>query len=276
MSVYSVLRMLRGRGRTGKRAQVRSTIEDLTHIKLSPGAHDSRADGLCALEAVAWLAGEPHSDRPESVSPVLASFVRYWNDCGQDTDREALKPLLPRLVGTGGDERDEQRARMAGEWLVCHCAPMWLDAAGLAEHAAVLRCLPGARSRAEQATVVAVAAAARRELDRRLVHRDATWAADEEPAGAPHAFEAALWACAADRDHGLRAPRWLRAARVSWDAAWAARHAVLLHDGDRARQVAAVVKLDALACFDAMIVPADARQAGSCASQRRYSSSATS
>ena len=40
---------------------------------LAHGAHDSPADGLCAMEAAAWLAGEPHSDHPACVSPVIAA-----------------------------------------------------------------------------------------------------------------------------------------------------------------------------------------------------------
>jgi hypothetical protein len=35
----------------------------LDGIVLKSGAHDSRESGVCALEAVAWFAGLPHSDR---------------------------------------------------------------------------------------------------------------------------------------------------------------------------------------------------------------------
>lgn len=75
---------------------------DLDAITLRHGAHNTRDDGVCALEAVAWLAGEEHSDRPGCVCPVVAAFVRVWNDAlPSDGDRDRLlKPLLPAMVGT--------------------------------------------------------------------------------------------------------------------------------------------------------------------------------
>ena len=42
-------------------------------IVLKHGSHTTFAQGLCAMEAVAWLAGEKHSDRPSCTCPVIAS-----------------------------------------------------------------------------------------------------------------------------------------------------------------------------------------------------------
>jgi hypothetical protein len=55
---------------------------------------------MCLLEAAAYVAGEPWSDSPECVSPVLAAFGRSWNDALDDENRQMLKPFIPRLVGT--------------------------------------------------------------------------------------------------------------------------------------------------------------------------------
>ena len=49
---------------------------DLDTITLDSGSHDRRTDGVCVMEAVAWWAGEDHSDRPECVSPVIGAFLR--------------------------------------------------------------------------------------------------------------------------------------------------------------------------------------------------------
>ena len=50
---------------------------DLDAITLARGAHDRRTDGVCVMEAVAWRAGEDHSDRPECASPVIAALVAH-------------------------------------------------------------------------------------------------------------------------------------------------------------------------------------------------------
>jgi hypothetical protein len=49
-------------------------------ITLSKGKHDSREDGACAMELTSMLAGEPFSDHPRSVCPVIGSFLRAYND----------------------------------------------------------------------------------------------------------------------------------------------------------------------------------------------------
>ena len=36
----------------------------LDGIELKSGSHHARDHGVCVMEAVAWVAGEPHSDHP--------------------------------------------------------------------------------------------------------------------------------------------------------------------------------------------------------------------
>src|SRR5690606_35073930 len=85
-------------------------LERLDEIELGAGAHDSREAGMNAMEAVAWIAGEPHSDTPECTCPVIAKFIRSWNDALPDEDRtRLLRPLLPALIGTRGSEEIEDR-----------------------------------------------------------------------------------------------------------------------------------------------------------------------
>lgn len=57
------------------------------------------------------LADEPFSDRPETASPVIAAFLRAYNDGLDDTLRQDLYPFAAEVVGTArGRAADEERA----------------------------------------------------------------------------------------------------------------------------------------------------------------------
>ena len=118
------------------------TLDDpqgwLDQITLQHGSHPSPDDGLCVMEAVAYLAGEPHSDHPDCVSPVLGAFLRSWNDSLPDQDRQVLKPYALRVIGTAGDGLDEVRAWLATDWLARVHTPAWLRLAGLTDQAELL------------------------------------------------------------------------------------------------------------------------------------------
>ena len=53
---------------------------------LAYGTHATPEDGRCAMEWVSYIAGEPHSDQPGCVSPVLRAFCIALND-GLDGSR---------------------------------------------------------------------------------------------------------------------------------------------------------------------------------------------
>ena len=113
-------------------------------IRLAPGSHRTPESGMCLLEAAAYIAGEPHSDHPDCVCPVLAAFGRSWNDSLDDEARNRiLKPFLPRLVGTRSTaEVQDARAFMAADWAVRTFTPAWLRKAGLDADAQALEELP--------------------------------------------------------------------------------------------------------------------------------------
>ncbi len=118
------------------------SVIDLDTITLAKGGHTSRADGVCIMELAAWVAGRPHSDRPPCVSPVIASFLRQWNDSMDDTDRQMLKPYAALVLNTNTGAADETaRAWMLTDWLARECAPAWLRLAGLKEQAQLLEAL---------------------------------------------------------------------------------------------------------------------------------------
>lgn len=81
---------------------------------LSNGPHDDPEDGRCAMEWVAFIAGEPHSDKPACVSPLVARFCVAANDISGDFQRQRLRPYLTRCIGTADDGFDAERKRILG------------------------------------------------------------------------------------------------------------------------------------------------------------------
>ena len=210
-------------------------LKHLEGLKLETGAHDAPKNGLvhaCVMEAVAYIAGEPFSDHPECASPVLGVFLRSWNDALSDEDRQMLKPLIPRLVGTKASAKvEEKRAWMAADWLGRECSPAFLRLAGLTEHAEALETLAAltTTSRAEKAqpTLAAArfaaghaardAAGAAAWAAARAAARDAAWDAARAVAGDAAGDAAGAAARAAARDAAGDAARF-----AAGDAAWAA------------------------------------------------------
>jgi hypothetical protein len=177
---------------------------DLSTLKLEKGRHISREDGLSFLEAVAWFAGEPHSDSPKCVCPVLANFARAWSNTLCDDRRQQLVSYIPRLPGTSCDGFQRRRECLAADWLLRTCCPEFLEAADLPEEAAALRSVPEIRM-----------SISRRALSKsvedviRTVHHEARCG---ESAAEPSAY--------IDGNAVVAAP-WAALLTRSWDDPWA-------------------------------------------------------
>ena len=187
-------------------------------ITLACGAHEDRSNGLCLLEAVAWFAGESHSDHPACVSPVVAAYGRHLNDVLPDESRRLLIPFIPAMSHTAGDGLDKARGYLALDWLIRVYTPAWLDLAGLSAEAGQLRGLhrindlitvrnagPVVRMAADKATAAGTAA------------RNAAWDAAgtaARTAAGPAAWDAAGTAARAAAEDA--------AGTAAWDAAWPA------------------------------------------------------
>lgn len=76
-------------------------FDELYRFDLKRGNHERPENGLCALEAVAWFAGEAHSDHPACVCPLIAQFVRSLNDRLEDR-RQELVAYIPHLAKSMG------------------------------------------------------------------------------------------------------------------------------------------------------------------------------
>ncbi len=126
-------------------------MRPLDGVVLKRGSHSTPEDGMCAMEAVAWMANEPHSDKPVCACPVIASVLRSWND-GMGSDDETrtriISPLLSKVIGTrvptsaAGDAVLLKRMYLVVDWQIRVYAPAFLRAAGLNEAADSLALLP--------------------------------------------------------------------------------------------------------------------------------------
>jgi hypothetical protein len=206
-------------------------LAELDAIHLMHGGHsENTAREMCAMEAVAYVAGEPWSDHPSCASPILGAFMRAWND-GLPTDEardRLLKPFVPQLVDSkASDEIETRRSFMALDWLIRVHTPKWLDLVpSLADHAKSLRDLEeiadmaGATAASEKvraawdAVRVAAGDAVRDAV--RVAAWDVAWAAARAAAGD------AARAAAGD---AVRDAAWDTVRVAAWAAAWAAARA---------------------------------------------------
>jgi hypothetical protein len=86
-------------------------------VKLTPGSHTSPDKGACTLELASMLAGETFSDNPQRVSPVIAAFLRTYNDVVDDESRQDLYAYASKVVDTRASDGVEiERDMHLREW----------------------------------------------------------------------------------------------------------------------------------------------------------------
>jgi hypothetical protein len=73
-------------------------------VRLARGKHAHPAEGVCVLELAAMLAGEPFSDRPSSVCPVIAGVLGVYDHAVDDETRQGLFAYAAAIVGTRGPD----------------------------------------------------------------------------------------------------------------------------------------------------------------------------
>jgi hypothetical protein len=166
-------------------------------IDLKKGSHGTPDEGMCLMEATAFLVGERHSDNPQCVSPVLGTFGRNLNDVLPDDLRQDLKGLIPSLPGTADDGWDARRSYLALDWLIRTWLPAWLELSpSCREDARTVRALgrivdvvsahragPVVREALRHSAAAGAAAGAGAWDAARIVVRDSAWDAAREAAG---------------------------------------------------------------------------------------------
>jgi hypothetical protein len=95
-------------------------------IKLTKGKHSSPASGACVMELASMLAGESFTDHPQSVCPVIASFLRAYNDSVDDDRRQDLYAYASKAVGSRASaEIEHARAQRLIAWTELMRAARW-------------------------------------------------------------------------------------------------------------------------------------------------------
>lgn len=179
---------------------------DWKSFSFGSGSHETREQGMCVMEAVSYVAGEAHTDRPVCACPIISSFCRSWNDSLRSDEERAkwLGEFVWRLPGTKSTPEIElQRSWMAFDWMVRELVPSFMELTPeLQAHAESLRELPEVGPGSFDAVVPILQSA-------RAAARDA--AGDAAGAAAWAAARAAAWAAA-----------WAAAGAAARDAAGAA------------------------------------------------------
>ena len=143
-----------GHGPGGPIGEAAAGMPDLHDIVLETLPHSRRGLRLTFLELVSWFAHEPHNDAPLSVSPVLATYARWFASALDDVRRQELKVRARALIGTGRSPApsagrapvplspaDAERAWLTTDWLIRVQAASWLRLAGLVEAAGRLEAI---------------------------------------------------------------------------------------------------------------------------------------
>jgi hypothetical protein len=86
-------------------------------VRLSKGKHSSPENGACVMELASMLAGEPFTDHPQSVCPVIGSFLRAYNDSVDNEKRQDLYAYAAMVVGTRASAQVQRaRAERLAQW----------------------------------------------------------------------------------------------------------------------------------------------------------------
>ena len=202
---------------------------EMTDYTLTYGKHDTRDEGMCLMEAVAYLAGEPHTDEPACACPILTAYAVRVNDAmGKGSYGDALRArylhdLAPMLVGSKSTPEVEQaRLYVLADHAVRVFAPLALESIGLNDEAARLRTIGAV---VDKQSVAKAAQHTSRAADEAAEDARSAWCAYWAVAEAADAGEVwkDAWYAAGDAA-GAAA----RAADASGDAVWnAARQALI-------------------------------------------------
>jgi hypothetical protein len=117
----------------------------MNHL-LTFGSHKNADEGVCLLEACSVRAGEPFSDRPDSVCFVLSSFLRKVNDLAffdDESRTRVLSPLIDSLVSSSAsDDVQKARAYLLTNSTLLEMLPLALRTYSMSNTAEVFEALP--------------------------------------------------------------------------------------------------------------------------------------
>src|SRR4051794_37158690 len=86
-------------------------------VRLAKGRHDSPDGGGCVMELASMLAGDRFTDHPRDACPVIAGFLRSYNDLLPDGHQDELYAYASLVVGTAAPRSVRlRRARRVLAW----------------------------------------------------------------------------------------------------------------------------------------------------------------
>ena len=107
-----------------KRKQRGESPTGFQTIRLGKGRHFSPGGVVCVMELASMLAGEKFTDKPRSVCPVIASFLRAYNDTIDDHRRQDLYGFAAKVVGSrASEETHRARAERLAAWTSAYVRP---------------------------------------------------------------------------------------------------------------------------------------------------------
>ena len=112
-------------------------LKEIEDTKLCSGIGPTPQDA-CVMQLVSYIADEPWSDHPACTCPVLTAYAIRLNDRFGTDDRQKLKPLIPKLVGTR-DGKEKQRAHFLALQSITVFLPILTDALKLTDISSRLR-----------------------------------------------------------------------------------------------------------------------------------------
>jgi hypothetical protein len=221
-------------------------LEAFESLTLDKSSHPNFESGHCAMEVVAWLADEGHTDAPQCASPVLARYIIRLNDRWSNEKRQLLKPYLIRTIGTGSDGKDQVRMRIAHKHLLS-ILPDMLRLAGMDDEIAALEAVEPGNTAQLRKTLYAVREAAWAKRGAALANRRAKIRAAVEEELTKRNVAAAVAAAAAAAAADAAADADAVAVAVAAAAADADADAVAAAAADAAAAAAAAAAADAVA-----------------------------
>jgi hypothetical protein len=107
-----------------ERKQRREVPVNFQTIRLGKGKHFSARSEVCVMELASMLAGEKFTDQPRSVCPVIASFLRAYNDAIDGRRRQDLYGFAAKAVGSRASEETQRaRAERLAAWTLTYVRP---------------------------------------------------------------------------------------------------------------------------------------------------------
>jgi hypothetical protein len=88
-----------------KRHMTKKRRELLEKLELGVGDHLDPKDGVCVMEALAYITGQKFTDHPVCVSGTITAYLIEVNDEAGTIARQKLKDLIPTIMHTAPTER---------------------------------------------------------------------------------------------------------------------------------------------------------------------------